>query len=48
LEANIRAYINGFLKNVDDIIENYYCRATITTMVKNNRIAPIRNLYKEL
>ncbi|MBI5589133.1 MAG: SAM-dependent DNA methyltransferase [Deltaproteobacteria bacterium] len=48
LEANFRAYINGFSKNVDDIIENFNYRATITTMVKNNRLAPILNQYKGL
>lgn len=48
LEANFRAYINGFSKNVDDIIEHFNYRATITTMVKNNRLAPILNQYKEL
>jgi type I restriction enzyme M protein len=48
LEENFRSYINGFSKNVDDIIEHFNYRATITTMVKNNRLAPILNQYKEL
>src|SRR5690242_315244 len=48
LEENYRAYINGFSKNVDDIIEHFNYRATIGTMVKNNRLAPILNQYKEL
>ncbi len=48
LEANFRAYINGFSKNVDDIVEHFNFRATIGTMVKNNRLAPILNQYKEL
>ena len=48
LEANFRAYINGFSRNVDDIIEHFNYRATIGTMVKNNRLAPILNQYKEL
>jgi type I restriction enzyme M protein len=48
LEENFRAYINGFSKNVDDIIEHFNYRATITTMVKNNRLAPILNQYKEM
>ena len=48
LEENFRAYINGFSKNVDDIIEHFNYRATITQMVKNNRLAPILNQYKEL
>jgi type I restriction enzyme M protein len=48
LEENFRAYINGFSKNVDEIIEYFNYRATIGTMVKNNRLAPILNQYKEL
>ena len=48
LEANFRAYINGFSKNVDDIIEHFNYRATIGQMVKNNRLAPMLNQYKEL
>ncbi len=48
LEENFRAYINGFSKNVDDIIEHFNYRATITTMVKNNRLAPILSQYKDL
>ena len=47
LEENFRAYINGFSKNVDDIIEHFNYRATISLMVKNNRLAPILNQYKE-
>jgi type I restriction enzyme M protein len=48
LEENFRAYINGFSQNVDDIIEHFNYRATIGTMVKNNRLAPLLNQYKEL
>lgn len=48
LEENFRAYINGFSKKVDDIIEHFNYRATIGQMVKNNRLAPILNQYKEL
>ena len=48
LEKNFRDYINGFSKNVDDIIEHFNYRATIGQMVKNNRLAPILNQYKEL
>jgi type I restriction enzyme M protein len=48
LEDNFRAYINGFSKNVDDIIEHFNYRATIGQMAKNNRLAPILNQYKEL
>jgi type I restriction enzyme M protein len=48
LDANFRDYINGFSKNVDEIVENFNYRATIGLMVKNNRLAPILNQYKEL
>ena len=48
LEENFRAYINGFSQNVDDIIEHFNYRATIGQAVKNNRLAPILNQYKEL
>jgi type I restriction enzyme M protein len=48
LEDNFRAYINGFSENVQDIIEHFNYRATIGLMVKNNRLAPILNQYKEL
>ena len=48
LEENFRAYINGFSRNVDDIIEHFNYRATIGLMVKNNRLAPILNQYKEM
>ena len=48
LEANFRAYINGFSANVDDIIEHFNYRATIGQMVKNNRLAPILSQYSEL
>jgi len=48
LEENFRAYINGFSKNVEDIIEHFNYRATIGQMVKNNRFTPILNQYKEL
>jgi type I restriction enzyme M protein len=48
LEANFRLYVNGFSKNVEEIIDNFNYRATIGLMVKNNRLAPILNQYKEL
>jgi hypothetical protein len=38
----------AFRKNVDDIIEHFNYRNTIGQMVKNNRLAPILNQYKEL
>ena len=41
-------YIYGFSENVDDIIEHFNYRATIGQVVKNNRLAPILNQYKEL
>lgn len=47
LEANFRAYLNGFSENVQDIIEHFNYRATIGLMVKNNRLAPILNQYKD-
>jgi len=48
LAENFRAYINGFSANVDEIIQHFNYRATITTMVTYNRLAPILNQYKEL
>lgn len=48
LEQNFRDYINGFSANVEEIIEHFNYRATIGLMVKNNRLAPILNQYKEL
>ena len=48
LEKHFRDYINGFSKNVEDIVEHFNYRATIGLMVKNNRLAPILNHYKEL
>ena len=48
LEENFRAYLNGFSRNVDAIIEHFNYRATIGQMVKNNRLAPILSQYKEL
>ena len=43
-----RPYINGFSKNIDDIIDHFNYRATIEQMVKLNRLSPILNQYKEL
>jgi len=48
LAENFRAYINGFSANVDEIIQHFDYRATITKMVTYNRLAPILNQYKEL
>jgi len=47
LEEHFRAYLNGFSKNVEEIIEHFNYRATIGQMAKNNRLAPILNQYKE-
>lgn len=48
LEKNFRDYINGFSKNVDDIIEHFDYRAVIGQIVRNNRLAPIINQYSTL
>jgi type I restriction enzyme M protein len=48
LADNFRDYINGWSNNVEEIIEFFNYRATIGQMVKNNRLAPILNQYKEL
>lgn len=47
LADNFRHYINGFSKNVDEIIEHFNYRAVIGEMVKRNRLAPILNQYKD-
>jgi type I restriction enzyme M protein len=47
LAENFRDYINGFSKNVDEIIEHFNYRAVIGDMVKRNRLAPILNQYKD-
>jgi type I restriction enzyme M protein len=47
LADNFRDYINGFSKNVDEIIEHFNYRAIISEMVKRNRLAPILNQYKD-
>ena len=47
-EKNYRAYINGFSKNIDEIIEHFNYRATIGLMVKNSRLAPILNQYASI
>jgi type I restriction enzyme M protein len=48
IEKNYRAYINGFSKNIDEIIEHFNYRATIGQMVKNSRLAPILNQYASM
>lgn len=47
LDDHFRAWINGFSKNVEDIIDHFNFRATIGLMVKYNRLAPILNQYKD-
>src|SRR6266568_4995133 len=47
LAENFRDYINGFSKNVDEIIEHFNYRQVISEMVKRNRLAPILNQYKD-
>ena len=48
LEDNFRAYLNGFSRNVRDILDHFNYHATVTQLVKNNRLAPILNQYKGL
>ena len=48
LEDNFRAYLNGFSRNVRDILDHFNYHATVTQLVKNNRLAPILNQYKSL
>jgi type I restriction enzyme M protein len=48
LSDNFRNYINGFSKNVDEIIDHFNYRATIELMVKNNRLVPIIGQFKDL
>ena len=48
LEPNFRDYLNGYSKNVHDIIDNFNYRAVIGQMVKKGRLAPILNQYSTL
>jgi type I restriction enzyme M protein len=48
LADNFRDYVNGFSKNVEDIIEHFNYRDNIKKRMKNNRMATILNQYKEL
>lgn len=45
---NFREYINGFSKNIQEIIDYFDYRATIGRMVKNSRLVPILNQYATL
>jgi len=47
VEDNFRKYLHGFSKNVQEIIEHFNYYATVTTMARYNRLAPILNHYKE-
>lgn len=48
LEKNFRAYLKGFSKNIQDILDSFNYRAVIGKMVKNSRLAPILNQYSIL
>ncbi len=48
MEKHFRDYLNGFSKNVEEIIDNFNYRATVGLIVKNNRLAPLLNQYKYL
>jgi type I restriction enzyme M protein len=48
MEKHFREYLNGFSKNVEEIIDNFNYRATVGLIVKNNRLAPLINQYKDL
>jgi Type I restriction-modification system methyltransferase subunit len=46
-EKHFRDYINGFSKNVDDIIEYFNYRAIIGQIVKYNRLGPLLSQYRD-
>ncbi|MBS1208786.1 MAG: adenine-specific methylase [Proteobacteria bacterium] len=48
LETNFRDYLNGFSANVQEVIEHFNYRNVVTLMVKNNRLGPIINQYRNL
>ena len=41
MEKNFRDYMNGFSKNIQDIIDHFDYRAIVGRMVTNARLAPI-------
>lgn len=47
LAENFRVYLKGFSENVQDIIDHFNYSATVGLMIKNNRLAPILNQYKD-
>ena len=47
VEANFRDYINSFSDNIDEIIEKFEYRQTVTKMVKEKRLASIIQLVAE-
>ena len=46
LAENFRDYVNGFSKNVDEIIEHFNYRAVIGDMVKRNRLADSQSVQR--
>lgn len=48
IEKHFRDYLNGFSANVEEIIEHFNYKATVGLIVKNNRLAPLLNQYKDL
>lgn len=48
VEEHFRDYLNGFSKNVEEIIEHFNYKATVGLMVKYNRLAPLLAQYKDL
>ena len=48
LDNNFRDYLNGFSKNVNEIIDHFNYRAVVSQIVRNNRLAPLLNQYKDL
>lgn len=47
VEANFRDYINSFSDNIDEIIEKFEYRQTVTKMVKEKRLSSIIQLVAE-
>lgn len=47
VEANFRAYLNGFSPNIGEIIDKFRYREMVTRMVEENRLASIIQLVEE-
>ena len=47
VEANFRQYLNGFSENIQEIIDKFDYRSTVTKMVKEKRLASIIRLFAE-